>query len=213
MAMPVLAALFALSALLAPLPAQNEPHGEAGRFDYYILALSWSPAYCSAQGEAGGDAQCAPGRRFAFVLHGLWPQYELGLWPQYCSAQPGLADPALMLDIMPSPALVRHEWSRHGSCSGLAPAQYFALARRAFSSIRIPPRFQAPARPFVASPSEIKKDFLAVNPALSLSSIAVQCRRRAFSEAHFCLDRNLKPRPCARLRECREPGLRVLPVR
>ena len=34
-----------------------------------------------------------------------------------------------MLDIMPSRGLVRHQWRKHGSCSGLSPDRYFDLTR------------------------------------------------------------------------------------
>ena len=58
---------------------------QPGVFDYYLLSLSWSPTYCADTGEARRDPQCSPrsGRPFAFVLHGLWPQYERG-WPRDC---------------------------------------------------------------------------------------------------------------------------------
>src|SRR5262245_6737859 len=59
---------------------------EAGVFDYYLLALSWSPTFCADVGDRRRDPQCSPrGRPFAFVLHGLWPQYERG-WPQDCES-------------------------------------------------------------------------------------------------------------------------------
>ena len=48
-----------------------------------MLALSWSPTYCASPAGANDNSQCAPGRRFAFVVHGLWPQYDKG-WPQDC---------------------------------------------------------------------------------------------------------------------------------
>ena len=50
--------------------------GEPGRFDYYAVALSWSPAFCATHDDPN---QCASGRQAGFVLHGLWPQYEQGL--------------------------------------------------------------------------------------------------------------------------------------
>ena len=49
-----------------------------------------------------------------------------------------------MLDIMPSRKLVIHEYRLHGTCSGLHPAPYYALARRLFTRIRIPERYQNP---------------------------------------------------------------------
>ena len=61
-----------LFALALPASAkENRP----GIFDYYVLALSWSPTYCATTGDARGDEQCAPRRNYAFVVHGLWPQF------------------------------------------------------------------------------------------------------------------------------------------
>ncbi len=48
--------------------------GEAGEFDYYAMALSWSPEHCAIK-PADRD-QCS--RQLGFVLHGLWPQYQRG---------------------------------------------------------------------------------------------------------------------------------------
>ena len=35
---------------------------EAGKFDYYVMSLSWSPSFCSGAGgqSRGNDSQCAP---------------------------------------------------------------------------------------------------------------------------------------------------------
>ncbi len=62
--------------------ARGERGDQAGAFDYYLLALSWSPTYCAGLSPGRRDPQC-DGRPYAFVLHGLWPQHERG-WPQDC---------------------------------------------------------------------------------------------------------------------------------
>ena len=66
-----------------PIPAASEP----GKFDFYVLALSWSPSFCEASRERNAsrrpDPQCS-GRPYAFVVHGLWPQHERGLSPANC---------------------------------------------------------------------------------------------------------------------------------
>ena len=48
----------------------------AERPDAYVLALAWSPTYCAK--NPGNTWQCAPRRRFGFVVHGLWPEYDRG---------------------------------------------------------------------------------------------------------------------------------------
>ena len=61
---------------------------QGGRFDYYLLALSWSPEYCHSH---TGSPQCAPGKHFTFVVHGLWPEYNSGSGPEHCGSEPGLS--------------------------------------------------------------------------------------------------------------------------
>lgn len=205
-------AILLLAAL--SLGAQSRTRaGEPGKFDSYLLALSWSPAYCADRGGERNDPQCSPGRRFAFVLHGLWPQYDNGRWPENCSSAPGLADPRTMLDIMPSLGLIRHEWQKHGTCSGLDAGGYFALARKAFQSVRVPARFQAPKDYLVLSPDEVKQEFLKANSAWPAQSFVVQCSSQYLSEVRLCLDRNLRPIPCQGQRGCRAPTVRMPPVR
>ena len=47
----------ALGLLLSLGAAHAE--GVPGRFDYYVLALSWSPTYCETKGKDAEPAQCA----------------------------------------------------------------------------------------------------------------------------------------------------------
>lgn len=49
--------------------------------DYYMLALSWSPAFCEKQRAQYGNNlpdsaqyQCSIKNQFGWVVHGLWPQ-------------------------------------------------------------------------------------------------------------------------------------------
>ena len=203
-------------ALAVPAYARDERPEVAGQFDYYVLSLSWSPQYCA---DAPGDRdrrQCGSGRRYAFVLHGLWPQNERG-FPQSC-AEGGTLPRALvddMLDVMPSPSLVRHEWATHGTCSGQTASAYFAAARRAFRSIAIPDRFRAPVREVYVDPRTIVGDFFRDNPALPPAGIAVLCSGRYLKEVRVCLDRSLHPRTCGReiRSRCRGDEVIVRPVR
>ena len=111
-------------ALAALLISACEPAGYTGApsapdipssFDFYVLALSWSPGYCESEGANADRGQCATGRAYDFVLHGLWPQYERG-YPSDCqSDHDGAVSADLvrsMLDIMPAPGLVRHQRPR-----------------------------------------------------------------------------------------------------
>jgi len=190
-----------------------------GKFDFYVLSLSWSPAFCATAAGRNEPLQCGPGRRFAFVLHGLWPQYEKGGWPQNCSAE--LADEGLvnsMLTIMPSPKLVAHEWEKHGTCSGLSPKDYFEEATEAFNSVKIPPRYKAPLQQITVSPARLRRDFAAANPKIGDRGFVVLCdsNGRFLQEVRVCLTQELKGRPCTRevLRDaCKSDQVIMRPLR
>jgi ribonuclease T2 len=198
---------------------------EPGVFDYYLLALSWSPTYCADVGEKRRDPQCSPrsGRPFAFVLHGLWPQYERG-WPQDCrSPDRGFVPRPVasrMLDIMPSERLVFYEYRKHGTCSGLGVDGYFDLARRLYEKVRIPPRFVGLTdQRTTISPGELMQDFMAANPKLEPDMIVVQCggAGHRLKEVRICFDKAGDFRACGRNenqgRLCNADRMYVPPVR
>src|SRR5579862_3487496 len=67
--------------------AQGRRANEPGNFDFYVLSLSWSPSFCDAgAARAQDNPECGP-RPYAFVVHGLWPQYERG-FPKSCQVPP-----------------------------------------------------------------------------------------------------------------------------
>lgn len=187
--------------LAAPLAlARHHPAlagGTPGQFDYYLLALSWSPSYCLVHPM---DRYQCQGRGFGFVLHGLWPQFDAGGYPQGCAAEAG-PDPAAEAvgrTLYPSPTLMRHEWERHGSCSGLRPVDYFRTADRALAVVHVPAVFEAPRADQALLPQQILGAFRAANPALPPHSMTVACSRGELSEVRLCLTRELQPRACGR---------------
>ena len=66
--------------------AGAQERGTAGAFDYYVLALTWTPSWCALTGDREGEPDCDPGTGFGWSLHGLWPQYEAG-WPVDCATE------------------------------------------------------------------------------------------------------------------------------
>ncbi|MGE0231138.1 MAG: hypothetical protein AB7O39_11080 [Flavobacteriaceae bacterium] len=162
-------------------------------------------------------SQCAAGRPYAFVVHGLWPQYDRG-FPEFCQALPGRAPETIvrtMLDIMPSADLVRHEWQKHGSCSGMTPQGYFAQIRAARARIAIPPDFVGPKDHRTVAPTDVERSFLAANPGLPADAVAVTCDQRRLREVRICMSKDLRFHPCPEIdrRACRNPRLAVPPVR
>jgi ribonuclease T2 len=185
----------------------NAQGAQPGVFDYYVLTLSWSPEFCHSHSDS---PQC--NKHFGFVVHGLWPQFVNG-YPENCSTAPGLSDPATMTDIMPDPHLVEHEWTTHGTCSGLDPDHYFKLIRQAYASIKIPSRLTSPAQPFSMTPADIKEDFLQANPGLKIEDLTVSCGNNYLTAVSVCMTKTLEPTACQSLRDCRGNSVKIPPVR
>jgi ribonuclease T2 len=192
---------FAYLAAAGTALARHRSHagaGVPGEFDYYLLALSWSPAFCLS---LPGAAECNGPRRYGFIVHGLWPQNEQG-WPENCAVHDSVPDEVVhgIEDLMPARGLVYHEWSAHGACSGLAPAAFFALVRRAYSEIAIPAELSNPVEAREQSPTAISKAFLDANHRLAAQSVVVTCTGQGvprLREVHVCLGRDLTPRACS----------------
>jgi ribonuclease T2 len=203
--------VFAIVAL-----AQDRRQNAPGEFDFYVLALSWSPTYCESAKERAPNSRPDPqcnGRPFAFIVHGLWPQYERG-FPSYCQVPAQKLDRATVgsaLDLMPSPRLVFHEWDRHGTCSGLTPHAYFEAVRKARAVVKIPSDYIAPAEPVSVSPEDVTAAFLKANPGLSRLGMAVACDATRLTEVRLCLAKDFTFHDCAELatRACKRDKIAV----
>jgi ribonuclease T2 len=222
-------ALLLLTPFVAPSPAlARHGHGssrqdEPGKFDFYVLSLSWSPSFCAEAAERhnrSAGPQCGA-RPYSFVVHGLWPQYEKG-FPEYCQTpSPRLYHGIVssMLDIMPAPHLIYNEWDKHGTCSGLSASAYFDAVRKARAAIKIPPDYANLSAPLNVTPGAVEDAFVKANPGLSLSSIAIECDRQRLTEVRLCLAKDLsgdvKFHDCPEVarHSCRRDQLVMPPVR
>lgn len=186
-------------------------------FDFYVLALSWSPSYCEAEGQDANRQQCAAGRPYAFVVHGLWPQFKRG-FPENCRTdEPDVSNAALrdLYDLMPSAGLIRHQWRKHGSCAGLEQDDYFAVLRAARETVSIPPEFRRLGAYRTLDPDDAERAFIKANPSLPRDAIAVTCDRRYLREVRICMTTDLKFRSCPEVdrRDCRLSKVVMPPVR
>ncbi|PWC34773.1 ribonuclease T [Azospirillum sp. TSO35-2] len=187
----ILAALSVLVAgLLASSPSWAQRRAEPGAFDYYVLSLSWSPTYC-ARDKYGPDPDQCGATKHGFVVHGLWPQYNDGSYPATCTRDRNL--PKAVLDqtmaVMPSVGLMMHEWTRHGTCSGLNATDYFARLRDAAAKVAIPATLKTPGPTVPAT--QVERLFLEANPGLTAEGVAVVCSRRDVAEVRICLNKEL----------------------
>lgn len=196
-----LALLAAMMMSAGPAMSDGEP---AGAFDYYVLAMSWSPTWCALEGDRRGSPQCDRG--FGWVLHGLWPQNESG-WPSYCRTgmrDPAKSETAAMGDIMGTPGAAWYQWKKHGRCAGLSAEAYFEAARAAYDAVVKPPVFRKLDAPVTLPASVIEDAFLKANPALTPDMITITCKSRRIQEARICLTRDFEPRECGQetARDC-----------
>ncbi|MES2900014.1 MAG: ribonuclease T2 [Pseudomonadota bacterium] len=194
----LLVRLCALACLLAALNNAHAraPRGQAGQFDYYVLAMSWSPSYCATSHDPD---QCDSGRRLGFVLHGLWPQFENG-YPENCSGARLPHDAVRRYaPLFPSPKLVGHEWRRHGTCSGLDPDSYFALSDKFRNQLQIPAALRQPEAPVRLTPRQFVHAFKNANPGMADGSVLPFCAGggRFLRELHACFAKDGRSRACS----------------
>jgi len=202
--------------MLGCADAENNRGDVPGQFDYYVLSLSWSPSFCETATGSARRQQCGK-RPFSFVVHGLWPQYERGA-PQSCQMPPPKLDRGLMtslLDLMPAPGLIYHEWNQHGTCSGLQAREYFDTVRRAREKVKIPEQYSNPTATITVTPKEVVDAFINANDGLSSKDVTVDCDRRRLREVRICFTRQLEFRDCSRSaqRACHSERLKMPPVR
>lgn len=177
---------------------KSNAKGTVGEYDYYVMALSWSPTFCSTHPDE--DEQC--GRKgYGFILHGLWPQYQNGGGPERCVSDEDDPDRKTVnaaLAFMPSRRLIDHEWRAHGVCTGLGAEKYFDLADRAFASLTVPSALKAPPASLQMSGNELRAALKQVNPTLSDNMLNLHCSQGELVEVRVCVDRDARLRACGK---------------
>lgn len=212
--------LLSLCALCVTASAQGryDRGGTPGDFDFYVLALSWSPGFCELDGGRGRNReQCAPGANLGFVVHGLWPQYERG-YPSDCG--PGRSPPRFVMEqaegLFPTESLARYEWRKHGTCSGSSPSDYFADVRRARDKVKIPPALATNDNDRSWTVLDLERAFVDANPGLRTDMMSVSCRRGVLEEVRICFSKDLRGfRSCPEVDRsgCRARDFRVNAIR
>jgi len=198
--------------------ADTYQHGASkpGDFDFYVLALSWSPGFCETSERS--YAQCDAGANLGFVVHGLWPQYEHG-FPTDCNTSarsPSRNAVDTVHGLYPDDGLARYEWRRHGTCTGKSPSDYFADVRKAREAVKIPQQFQSAKGEQHWTPVDIERAFMASNDKLKPGMMAVGCRRGMLQDIRICFSKDLGEfRACPEVasRDCRTRDLSVPPMR
>ena len=95
-------------------------------------------------------------------------------------------------DFYPNDGLARHEWQKHGTCSGKSPTDYFADVRRARDLIVIPAPFVAAKEKQTWTPIDIARAFIAANSRLRPGMLGVTCTSGVLQEVRICLSKDLR---------------------
>lgn len=174
-------------------PASLPKRGGPG----YILSLSWSPAFCASSDPNGESDQCETGARRGLVVHGLWPDTSR----EFCdTSEPRRISDDIARQVvryMPSVGLARHEWEKHGSCSGLSQRDYFRATEQAWRNFHQPDLLAAAAREQRVERNRLLDAIAGANPGLPANAIALQCGKGgALKEIRVCLDSALSGRAC-----------------
>ena len=213
--------ILALSFVVGTAAAQDRRQNEPGKFDFYVLSLSWSPTFCEASAERAADQkplpECDGTRPYPFVVHGLWPQYETG-FPEFCKQPAPRLDRNVvssMLDLMPAPGLIFGEWDRHGTCSGLSARAYFGTVRKARALVKIPDEYIGATQEVTVAPAEVQDAFVKANPGLTRASVAVSCDAKRLTEVRICVGKDLHFHDCQEVeqRSCRRDQIVMPPLR
>lgn len=184
----------------------------------YILALSWSPSFCANEDPSGRSDQCRIGVGKGLVVHGLWPDGSDGR-DEYCTTD----EPRRLPDdiarrvkgYMPSVGLARHEWEKHGACTGLGQRGYFETMERAWRQFRVPALLLDLQYRQSVSAADLADAIRSSNPDLDGRALSFSCGRAGvLNEIRLCLTTDLKARDCGRpvRRDC-SGSITLLPPR
>lgn len=179
--------------------ALAQSKGQPGVFDYYVLTLSWSPAFCASKGANAPVEQCGGDKNYGFVVHGLWPQYEKSGYPESCAISPDV--PANVVTqtypIMPSKGLMNHEWKKHGTCSGLSVQEYFADLRASYQRLNLANVLQAPPPGFQVPLGGLVTAIINDSQSVPADGVVTTCNAKGqVAEVMLCFSRDLVPRAC-----------------
>ncbi|CAL1363292.1 unnamed protein product [Linum trigynum] len=181
-------------------------------FDYYTFALQWPAGRCSVR-----DVPCSVPLIFYFTVHGLWPSLYGGGSVTQCGYKDpialanelgppltGVYLPASMPQILdfqnrsgdPDQNFWADQWNEHGSCSELAPVDYFLEILRLTRDIDLLQELES--QNIVPGGTYLVGDFVAALPnRTALIECQIDLNGRYFLlEIRVCYDAGREAMPC-----------------
>jgi len=164
--------------------------------DMYVFAYSWTPEFCAANPSYEGCKTPKDYWKKYFTVHGLWPQYSTGGFPSTCTTEafnssvPNAVGWSDMTTYWPNvqyaetssnyDSFWEHEWSKHGTCSGLSQYDYFS------KTISLIKKYGTPASVTKAAGSTISASQLRTDFG-GATYVALQCDSGKYlSGAYTC---------------------------
>lgn len=194
---PAPLALCAVPAQVTPAPAYDPPADEIVADEptaFYMLALTWAPEDCRANGDTPGyEIQCRD-NDFGFVLHGLWPNGAARRHPRYCGPAPAIRPATVRKHacMTPSTVMQQHEWAAHGTCGWTTPEAYFDQAATLWNAVKAP----APLGPTMTA-GDLRDAFVAANPWMKREGIYIKTVEGGrLMDVRLCYDLAYSPTAC-----------------
>jgi ribonuclease T2 len=195
------------------------PQSHAGDFDFYLLSMSIDPSFCALSPANRSKPDCRDltaetFRQTPLTIHGLWPNrahVSVNQQPAQCTRDALRLSDAVKTDLaryMPGgPDLEQHEWSKHGTCSGMSPDEYFAAAVGLARQMNDVVGGVMQSSGMLDGEVDVKRliDGVAARDPAVAAAIVVDCRQPSGGGAHapaplvdeirFTLSKELKPIP------------------
>ena len=166
----------------------------------YTLALSWSPEFCRFRDDQARHARQCLGRegRFAFIVHGLWPNGPNGRYPQWCPARdaPTQGEMRGALCMSPDTRLIARQWAKHGSCMTSDAGVYLRVTDILWRSLRWPD-FDRLSRRRGLTAGDVRETFAEANPYWDAEDVGLVVNERGWlREMRLCYGADFMPIAC-----------------
>ncbi len=191
-----------INQLQKPKPVRKDWENTNTLTDYYALAVSWSPQFCSKSGSRKrAPFQCVA-NQFQFVVHGLWPQSSIASnkfgHPRRCKDSELLSDSLIRKHVctVPGAQLMQSQWVKHGSCAFDEPEKYFDKIETLWAKLKKPDMSKLNANEVTVE--QILESFVKVNAGtLKKTHMKVWLNGKGYlREVVICYDKYFDYKEC-----------------
>jgi ribonuclease I len=181
-----------MSVLLFASPARAAPAQP------WTYVLSWSPQYCQ-QNPAAREPQCDDINYF--IPRALTPESFFSMGS--CEPVQPLTDEQVshLMPIVGNRKEENARWRAEGGCVDVSFESYMAKFDYASRRVRIPEAFQQAEDRQYFDTTEIRQQFVDLNPDMPMLGLALHCVGNELSEVSICLNGNMTFRECLQIQD------------